>query len=1031
MLAVAIGVGLAASIAIVLWMEQLPARQRATAERVKHTLEVLGQTERLRTDLATAASEGHGFIIDRTTDSSARFEAAGSATTKDLVLLRALTVDNPRQQLAIDRLEPLIERRVSVLRAVIHRLLAGDDEGAMAIIRSKNGRALNDQIVTMLDEIRQEEQDLLRSRGKAAERAAQTIVGGLILCGTLVAASVLFTVALLVFRRRESEHVEQLRAVNIELEQRVERRTAALAESETLFRVLAERSSDLISRVAADGARTYMSPVGERIFGHGIDVLMGANLTTFIHPDDQATIIGMQQRLLRDGTEEAGAELRVLNPERGIVWIEVSARSLINETTGACEGYVSVSRDVTERRVAEEVRTSVEARYRLLADNASDVIKCLDLSGTIVYVSPSIWAMTGEKPEDVLGSKLTAGVHPDDIERVEQVVEPLLNGSSERSSATYRRRHWAGHWIWVEATIGLARNEETGAPASLILSLRDITDRQRQQDDLRSANTSLERLARHLTRARDQAEQANLAKSRFLAAMSHELRTPLNGILGYTQLLRMDDDLTPVQVKRLDAMLDAGQHLLDMINRVLGLTEIEAERGTLTLAPVDLREMLSSCLDLVRPTANGKGLSLSLAIAPETVDHFMSDQTRLRQILLNLLGNAVKFTETGSVDLRVMMHPGQAMVRFEVVDTGPGIPADRRHLLFQEFERLDVGRTAHIEGTGLGLALSARLASLMGGALGHADGDAGGSIFWLELPLAALPAGNTRGAAGQQAGAAHSAMPRCILVVDDMAMNRDIAGSILTASGHTVVYAEEGAEAVAAAADRTFDLILMDLRMPGMDGLEATRRIRQLKGIRGRVPIVALTAQAFDEQVEECRQAGMNGHLAKPFRRAELLEAVERPYTDCLVEPDGAAGERKPHEEIGPAARPPAIDTPVMNAATFERTASLLSARSVSIHVNTLHDRCRELLLCMEGQFDRELAAMCHVLVGSAGMFGFDRVAKAARAFERAIESSAGNMPGVAAELRSALVMTIAAMKAYLQAVPADATPLPVGAAPR
>jgi signal transduction histidine kinase/CheY-like chemotaxis protein len=394
---------------------------------------------------------------------------------------------------------------------------------------------------------------------------------------------------------------------------------------------------------------------------------------------------------------------------------------------------------------------------------------------------------------------------------------------------------------------------------------------------LEDSNAELRRLAHRHERAREEAEAANRAKSSFLAGMTHELRTPVNGILGYAQLLRHEGGLTAGQSARVDAMLDAGSYLLDMIHGVLDMSEIETGHAVVRPAAVDPRGVAAACLALIRPVAEAKGLTLSLRAAQEVPSHILADPGRLRQVLLNLLGNAAKFTPSGSIHLRLRLAEDGSMLRAEVADTGPGVPAAQRGRLFHDFERIESGSAGPTEGAGLGLAISVRLAALMGGRLGHRDNQGGGSVFWLDMPLVACPA-----AAAQPVAASVAMVPDArqalaamrVLVVDDNAMNRDIAASFLRAAGHCVTTAAGGAEAVAAAAGEDFDAVLMDVRMAGMDGLEATRRIRALEGGRGQVPVVAMTARAFANQVQECLDAGMDGHLAKPFTPESLTEAL-------------------------------------------------------------------------------------------------------------------------------------------------------------
>jgi PAS domain S-box-containing protein len=433
---------------------------------------------------------------------------------------------------------------------------------------------------------------------------------------------------------------------------------------------------------------------------------------------------------------------------------------------------------------------------------------------------------------------------------------------------------------WIEAR-GRATGSRGNVPPNNMLGIvSDITERKTTEEWLEEKIDRRNQELVEVTSIRNEAERANRAKSRFLASMSHELRTPLNGVLGYAHLMHQEGELNPKQSERVQAMLTAGTHLLGMINRVLNFSEIEAGGIVLQPAEIDVRDTMVMCLDMVRSAAEAKGLRLSFVDAPGASNHLISDPTRFRQVLINLLGNAIKFTTTGGVELRLQTSSDGAGIRVEVADTGPGIPIEVRHRLFQDFERLDIDSTL-IEGAGLGLAISAQLVGLLGGRLAYSDNPSGGSVFWLEMPLVASVPGTSVPAAiatlemPQATAASAPSNSLRVLVVDDAAMNLDITASFLRFAGHDVTCAENGMEAVAAAAASDFDVVLMDVRMPGMDGLEATRRIRQFEGARGRVPIVALTAQVFSEQVTACRMAGMNDHLAKPFTPETLLVAVQ------------------------------------------------------------------------------------------------------------------------------------------------------------
>jgi CheY-like chemotaxis protein len=428
-----------------------------------------------------------------------------------------------------------------------------------------------------------------------------------------------------------------------------------------------------------------------------------------------------------------------------------------------------------------------------------------------------------------------------------------------------------------------------------------------------------------------------------------------------------------------------------MITRVLDLSEIEVDNAQLEVETFDLQPIVEVCLDLIRPATEAKGLTLTFAVAPGTPATLTADVTRLRQVLLNLLGNAAKFTREGGVELRLRPVDDGMMLRIEVVDSGAGIPADQSIRLFQDFERLDTEATRTAEGAGLGLALSARLVTLMGGRIGHADNPGGGSVFWLELPsnLTVAPA-----AAAGPPNEQPTARILKVLVVDDVMMNRDIASAFLRTVGHDVTFAEGGAEAIAAVTDTDFDVVLMDVRMPGMDGLQATRHIRALPPPRGQVPIVALTAQAFTEQVAACRAAGMDTHLAKPFDVDALLAAVVH------------AAALRDREAVQAPMPAPASDEPelmVLDPRVFALTAGVLTPDAVASYMKTLLDLADGLVRTLRDPAaspltDEALAETAHKLAGSAGMFGFDRLAAICRRFERAMQN-ADAVQAIASEL--------------------------------
>jgi signal transduction histidine kinase len=391
-----------------------------------------------------------------------------------------------------------------------------------------------------------------------------------------------------------------------------------------------------------------------------------------------------------------------------------------------------------------------------------------------------------------------------------------------------------------------------------------------QQERLRRLLVRREQLTRA---ARARALAANEAKTEFLATMSHEIRTPLNSMLGFSQLLVERQDLPPDVRRQLSLIDSAGTALLTVVNDILDFSRVEAGQVELLFQPTSAAAVLHDAVGIIRPEAENKGLTLEVEVVDPVGGLHDLDGLRLRQVLLNLLNNAVKFTEAGRIRARLTIEPGEIedRLKFEIIDTGVGIAVEQQGRLFQRFSQIDSSASRPYGGAGLGLAISKALVELMGGkievdsALGH------GSAFWLELQapqVEAYDAGEPRPMAAP--GAAR------ILLVDDHPMNREIGAALLTLVGCQVETADNGQQAVAKAARGGFDIILMDIHMPEMDGLAATRAIKALVGGAGDVPIIAMSADALPQQVERCYAAGMVDHVAKPVQREVLYAKVSR-----------------------------------------------------------------------------------------------------------------------------------------------------------
>ncbi|SON58222.1 Sensory/regulatory protein RpfC [Hartmannibacter diazotrophicus] len=397
----------------------------------------------------------------------------------------------------------------------------------------------------------------------------------------------------------------------------------------------------------------------------------------------------------------------------------------------------------------------------------------------------------------------------------------------------------------------------------------------RQMTCLRQSRAAIENLNSELKIKADEALAGTRAKSQFLATMSHEIRTPMNGVIGATQLL-MDSRLTPEQSDLAWIIRTCGVALLDIINDVLDYSKLEAGRLDIDLSPMDLRASLQHVETIMGPKAADKALGFEMRIDPDVPDRIISDQTRIRQVLLNLVSNAVKFTSKGEVTVTVSRRhdpDGQMRLVFFVADTGMGIEEEARGRLFVEFSQLEASMARRFGGSGLGLAICRRLIELLGGRIGVESVVGSGSLFWFDVPVAEAPAEATA-AADALPVAADQISPLSILLAEDNAVNRRVAELTLARLGHRVTFARDGGEAVEAAAQGRFDAILMDMQMPHMDGLEATRRIRALGGEAGCVPIIAMTANASAEDRQACLAAGMDDFTTKPIDQDALVRAL-------------------------------------------------------------------------------------------------------------------------------------------------------------
>jgi PAS domain S-box-containing protein len=462
----------------------------------------------------------------------------------------------------------------------------------------------------------------------------------------------------------------------------------------------------------------------------------------------------------------------------------------------------------------------------------------------------------GYTPEEMQTLQSPDMVHPEDAERVIGAIVGMIEARSVRlpEPLRYRACRKDGSFIWIETNPTLVF-DAAGEPFEFIDVIRDVTQTKTFEAELHEA--------------RVKAEAAAAAKSAFLANMSHELRTPLTSIIGFSRLLGERPELGEEARRYAHRILDASGALLAVINDVLDFSKLEAGQAELEVQPLSVARLVDETTGIVAIQAGAKGLVLATELDPKTPELIGGDVARLRQVLLNFLGNAVKFTDEGSITVATRWRGGarSGRLKLTVTDTGSGIAEHKLERLFERFSQTEVSISRTHGGTGLGLAICKATVELMGGKVGVETRPGEGSSFWFEIPARAASAVTVQAEA--EAGAAFP--PLSILMVDDTAVNRELVKLMLEPFGCLIEEAAGGADGVQAAMTRSYDLILMDVRMPGVDGLEATKLIRAVSPLNRRTPILALTADVQPENAVACRGAGMDDMIAKPIVPGELL----------------------------------------------------------------------------------------------------------------------------------------------------------------
>lgn len=659
--------------------------------------------------------------------------------------------------------------------------------------------------------------------------------------------------------------IEQLATLERESAGELRQSTEQLEEAFVRLRAVVDNVAEAIITIDENGIIETANPATQQVFGYPVQDLIGRNVACLMSPSEakqhdgyinryrktgQAGIIGIGREVI--GLHRNGHEIPV---ELSISEVQLDGRRM----------FTGIVRDISERQAAERaLRQSEEQAQKLsmVAARTDNAVIITDAKGQIEWVNEGFTRITGYSFEEAIGKTPAKLLQHDDVnvETIKRIKRALEVGEGFNEELLNYSRDNKPYWISIDAQPIF---DDNGQLQQFIAIERDVTERRLREQELRDATLK--------------SAEASKAKSRFLAMMSHEVRTPLNGVIGALGLLR-DTELNDIQRKYADTSRTSAESLLIIINDILDYSKMEAGKLDLETTTFDIVELVYSVIDTFSLSCGGKGVTLSGELAPSVPKHVTGDPARTRQVLVNLVGNAMKFTDDGEIRVSVTLHSLDdplVVLEFRVDDAGSGIEPKQLAHLFDEFWSGDPSASRGLVGTGLGLAICKRLVTMMGGEISVESEFGKGSSFWFRIPFAAASDDVTIEQVANSKSIPKHLRGR-ILLAEDNPTNQMIVRTMLQKLGLSVDVVGNGIEAVDAINSRHYDVVLMDVSMPEMDGIEATRCIRELSPDKARIPLIALTAHAMRGDREKFLSEGLDDYLEKPVTQAALAVCLSR-----------------------------------------------------------------------------------------------------------------------------------------------------------